>query len=121
MGRGRLTDVTFLPLVELWRHLASGTRSKCSVSLGQEDVAWAIETGMAALMVDAFDLSQIPESLAERLKAADLWARVHSADSMAAALEIVDGCVGHVPPPTLLKGLSIGPERYPAPHHHRHG
>jgi hypothetical protein len=72
---------------------------------------------MAPLLVDYLDPGQLPESLKERLRAADLWARFRSAENLAAALEILDTCAGQVPPFTLLKGLSIGPERYPAPHY----
>jgi len=105
------------PLIELWRQLIVGGQEGGPIPLGQQDVAWVIETGMAALLFDALDPGQLPEPLGTRLRAANLWARVRYADSLAAALEIIDGCVGHVPPLTLLKGLSIGPERYPAPHH----
>jgi hypothetical protein len=72
---------------------------------------------MAPLLVDYLDPGPLAESLKERLQAADLWARYRSAENLAAALEIFDACKGQVPPLTLLKGLSIGPERYPAPHY----
>ncbi|MBW2499650.1 MAG: nucleotidyltransferase family protein, partial [Deltaproteobacteria bacterium] len=105
------------PLIGLWRQVALGGRGKGQISLGERDVAWAIETGMAPLLVDYLDPGPLAESLKERLQAADLWARYRSAENLAAALEIFDACKGQVPPLTLLKGLSIGPERYPAPHY----
>jgi hypothetical protein len=104
------------PLIELWRGLVSDAPAKLASSLGESEIAWAIESGMAALLVDAVDLGQLPEDLAARLSAAERWARLRHADSMVTVLELLDGCADRAPPLTLLKGISIGPERYPRAH-----
>jgi hypothetical protein len=101
------------PLIELWRGLVSDAPAKLAPSLRESEVAWAIQTGMAALLVDAVDLDDWPEDLAARLLAAERWARLRHADSLATALELLDSCADRAPPLTLLKGISIGPERYP--------
>jgi hypothetical protein len=50
------------------------------------------------------------------LKAADLTARVVTAEHLEATGEIIDACRGKVPPLALLKGISIADEYYPEPH-----
>jgi hypothetical protein len=114
----RRRDLAPPPLIELWGHLLEETSSKWPVSLRESDLAWAIESGMAALLADVVEPGQLEEPLEARLRAADRWARIRHVDAYAAALEILDACAtGHVPPPTLLKGLSVGSEYYPSPHH----
>ena len=52
------------PLIELWRGLVSDAPAKPLSSLGESEVAWAIQSGMAALLVDAVDLDRRLEALA---------------------------------------------------------
>jgi len=116
MFRGSASDLASPPLIELWRQIVEQDAARRRLGLGERDLAWAIESGMAALLADTIEPGELEEPLEARLRAADRWARFRYADSIAAALEILDGCAGRVPPLTLLKGLSIGPERYPAPY-----
>lgn len=105
------------PLIELWQRTALESAGPWRSSLGEAEIAWAIQTGMASLLSDALGPEPLEEPLATRLAAASRWARFRYADSLAAAIEILDACRELVAPLTLLKGISIGPERYPAPHH----
>ena len=116
MLQGLMGDSAPAPLIELWRRVVEDGSGKWRSSLRERDVAWAIECGMAALLSEALEPGQLSEPLEVRLRAADRWAWLRHADSLEAALEILDGCAGRVPSLTLLKGLSIGPEHYPSPH-----
>jgi hypothetical protein len=81
-------------------------------------VRWVVDTGLAPLFVRA--TARHPEAatspLWPLLKAADLTARVLTADQMDAMTEIIDACRDKAPPLVLLKGISIADQYYPAPH-----
>jgi hypothetical protein len=81
-------------------------------------VRWVVDTGLAPLFVHA--IAQRPDTarfpLWPMVRAADLTARVITADQMDAMTEIIDACRDEAPPLVLLKGVSIADQYYPAPH-----
>lgn len=106
------------PLVALWRTVARGRPFAPGITLGEAEVAWAIEAGMGPLLHDAARGTRglVPEALASRLQVADRLARLRSVDMLEATAAIVDRCTGRAAPLTLLKGISICGQYYPLPH-----
>lgn len=82
------------------------------------DILWAVQSGLGSLLrrLVAAD-SPITRSLAwPSVLGADLASRVQWAAQRKAVEEILDACRGRIPPPTLLKGISLCDEAYPAAH-----
>jgi hypothetical protein len=84
----------------------------------EAQVMRALKTGLGPLLVHTTraDPGAQRSTLWSQLKAADLTARMISAEMTGAMKEIIDACEGYVPPLTLLKGISICDQYYPKPH-----
>jgi hypothetical protein len=95
-----------------------GERELDSLELGKPDVQRAIATGLGPLLFRAIVArsNACEPSLAMRLKAADLTARVETGEKIDAMCEIIDACGGVSPPLVLLKGISTCTQYYPEPH-----
>jgi len=78
----------------------------------------ALKTGLGPVLVHMTkaDPDAQRSTLWSQLKAAELTARIISAEMTDAMKEIIDACEGYVPPLTLLKGISICDQYYPKPH-----
>ena len=76
------------------------------------------DAGLAPLLYRAIrhDLDSIPSDLGDSLKAADLTAQVRHGSLCDAAYEIIDACEDAGVRVTLLKGISIADQYYPAGH-----
>jgi hypothetical protein len=80
-------------------------------------VRWAIRSGLGPLLrrltPDASPLTASPAWPA--VVGAELAARIRSESQLHALEDVLDACAGRVPPPTLLKGISLCSEHYAAP------
>jgi hypothetical protein len=87
-------------------------------SFREEHVRWAVTTGLGPWLrrCTAGDLGAETSPLGSLVRAAELTARVIVAEQMDAMEEILVDCEPHVPPLTLLKGISICDQHYPEPH-----
>jgi Uncharacterised nucleotidyltransferase len=105
-------------LLALLEAASQGRQDLCLASFAVAQVQWAIETGIAPLLCHTTRADPYA-ALAPSwplLRSADLTARMLSADQIDAMREIIEACKGYIPPLTLLKGISIGEQYYPAPH-----
>jgi len=80
-------------------------------------VRWAIETGFGPLLWSTtHDATGAAASqLWPLVRGTDVAARLLTAEQFAAMAAILEACRDRVPPLTLLKGISIGEQYYPAP------
>jgi hypothetical protein len=76
------------------------------------------DAGLAPLLFRAIrhDLDSYPGDLGDALKAADLTAQVRYGCLCSSANEVIDTCADAGAPVTLLKGISIADQHYPAGH-----
>jgi hypothetical protein len=83
-----------------------------------EQIRWAVEAGLGPLLrrSTADDLKASTSSLGRLVRAADLTAQVIAGEKLDAMDEIICACEPHVPPLTLLKGISICDQHYPERH-----
>jgi hypothetical protein len=83
-----------------------------------EQIRWAVEAGLGPLLrrCTGDDLKASASPLWPLIQAADLTARVIASEKMDAMDEIIHACQPHVPPLTLLKGISICDQHYPERH-----
>jgi Uncharacterised nucleotidyltransferase len=81
-------------------------------------IRWAVETGVGPLLVrgTAHDPEAAASPLWPLLQGATLTARLLTVLHMDAMADIIDACQGRVPPPVLLKGMSMCEAHYPEPH-----
>jgi putative nucleotidyltransferase-like protein/coenzyme PQQ synthesis protein D (PqqD) len=81
-------------------------------------VRWAVETGLGPLVGRA--VAHDPEAAAAPLwplvQGASLTARFLTAQLVTGMTDIVDAGRGAMPPPVLLKGISMCDQHYPEPH-----
>jgi hypothetical protein len=105
-------------LIRLVRASARGERDLRIQAFDEDTIRWAIETGLAPLLVRATadDPDAVTSPLWPLLQGANLTARLLSALQMDAMAEIIDACRGEVPPLVLLKGISMCEHDYPEPH-----
>jgi len=105
-------------LIALVRSAADGTGDLAVEAFDEPSIRWAVDTGLGPLMLRAAARhpAAATSPLWPLLRAADLSARVITAEQMDAMTEILDACRGAVPPPVLLKGISICEQYYPEPH-----
>ena len=106
------------PLISL---LEAASRDRENFPLAgctEAQIRRAVKTGLGPLIVHMTraDPDAQRSTLWSQLRAADLTARMISAEMTDAMKEIIDACEGHVPPLTLLKGISICDQYYPKPH-----
>ena len=82
------------------------------------ELQWALDAGLGPWLhwATADNDHRVPAELRSRLLGADLTARVQNSLRVEAALEVIDRCLALGAPVTLLKGISIGDEHYPAEH-----
>jgi hypothetical protein len=106
------------PLISLLRAAAAGRRDLALARFGDCQIRWAVDTGLGPLLYHC--VAEDPEA-----RNAPLWPLIQGAHAMArlithelldAMSEIIDVCGGRVATLTLLKGISICQEHYPAPH-----
>jgi hypothetical protein len=105
----------------LIRLLHAAGQDRADLSLGDfsaNEIRWAVATGLGPwlLRCTARDPEAKASSLWPLVHGADLTARMIVADQLDTLEEIVVECEGHVPPLTLLKGISVCERYYPAPH-----
>ena len=101
--------------------LAAHSAARTDLSLrefGEAEIHWAIQSGFGPL---CFQVSRNnPENSLVRswhaIEAADLTARLITAEHLEAMRDILDASSGYVESITLLKGISIAEERYLKPH-----
>ncbi len=78
----------------------------------------ALDAGLGALLYRATrdSLERVPPAWRDALKSADLTAQVRNGNLCDTADEVIDACQEMGVPVTLLKGISISDQHYPAPH-----
>jgi hypothetical protein len=105
-------------LIPLLRAVADGPADLLPTALDDRLIRWAVETGFAPLLVRhaGRELEAGGSPLWPLVKGADLTARVLTAQQIDATADIIDACHGRVPPPVLLKGISLCDRHYPEPH-----
>ncbi|MGH8058492.1 MAG: nucleotidyltransferase domain-containing protein, partial [Candidatus Entotheonellia bacterium] len=81
-------------------------------------IRWAVQTGLGPLLYHTAKADPAMASLPvwPLLRSADLLARLLTGEQLDAMREILEACAGVVPPVTLLKGISVCTQYYPAPH-----
>lgn len=99
----------------------SAARADCALPLAkfsEEELRWAIESGLGPLLLRLSKHDGTEERPATRqlLLAAELTARVLTGAITDATGEIIDACQSAGTCPTLLKGISICEQYYPAAH-----
>ena len=105
----------------LIRVLQAAARRRTDLSLAPLEAAgvrWLIETGLGPLLW--YTTHAAAETVASPhwplVHGTHLAARLLTAEQFAAMEELLEACRNRVPPLTLLKGISIGEQYYPAPH-----
>jgi hypothetical protein len=84
----------------------------------ERQIRWALDAGLGALLYRATRhcLDGVPIAWRDVLLSADLAARVIYGNQVETANEIIEICRERGFHPTLLKGISISDQYYPAPH-----
>ena len=111
----RLPRPPLLALLEV----AAGRRPGLRLAaLDARRVQWAIATGLGPLLADAVRADpEAPRSPHwPALAGAELAARVVTAELLDATAEILEACAAHGHAVTLLKGVAMATQHYPAPH-----
>ena len=105
-------------MIALLAAACQGRRDWKSSALHAAQIRWAIRTGLGPLLLYTITVDSIitTSPLWPLLRGANLTAQVLSGEQFDAMCEILDACAGHVPSITLLKGISIAEQHYPAPH-----
>lgn len=105
-------------LLDLLHAAAQGRRDLPLSAFPEAQIDWAIETGLGPLLTytTAAAAPEVTSPQEPILQAAELTARLLTAEALDAMEEMLDACAGHVPPLTLLKGISIATQYYPRPH-----
>ena len=84
----------------------------------EREVRWVIDAGLGPLLYhatrDQFD--RVPPEWRDVLLSAELSAQVRSGNLIDAAIEVIEACEEAGAPVTLLKGISISDQYYPAAH-----
>ena len=113
MTRGRSPS-----LLSLLRAASQGRRDLGGEIFDAGQIRWAIQTGLGPLLYHTTHADSAMASLPvwSLLRSADLLARLLMGEQLDAMGEILEACDGVVPPVTLLKGISICTQYYPAPH-----
>src|SRR5919109_2160968 len=105
-------------LLALLQAAAQGRRDLPLTAFTDAQISWAVDTGLGPLLMYTTAAASQGTNSPHRplLQGAELTARLLTAETLDAMEEMLDVCAGHVPPLTLLKGISIGTQYYPAPH-----
>lgn len=100
--------------------LGAGSRSFAWRPEGGDErqFRWAMEGGLGPLLNRATRgcIDVVAPAWREALLSAELTARVRHANLVDTALDVIDACDGLSLRPTLLKGISVSEELYPAEH-----
>ena len=107
-----------LPLLTLLQAIAQGRADVPWDTFEAAQIQWTVNTGLGPLLF--FIMQGHPEAMAS-----PLWPLLHGAhvtaqflisEQLEAIGELLEACAGRLPPLTLLKGISICRQHYPAPH-----
>jgi hypothetical protein len=105
----------------LARLLDAARRDRADLSVADfdaEQVRWAVTAGLGPWLrrCTVQDPSTSNSPLWPLVQGADLTARIIAAEIVDAMEEIIDVAERHLPPLTLLKGISLCEQYYPEPH-----
>ena len=112
-------------ILELLKHVAESTGPDGSGRIGQalnqaseREFMWAIEAGLGPLLLRAIrdHFADTRDPRHEILVSSDLTSRLLHGFRVDTAKEVIDVCLSVGAPPTLLKGISISEQYYPAGH-----
>jgi hypothetical protein len=105
-------------MIALLEAASQGRRDLKLSAFHEAPIRWAVRTGLGPLLLYTItaDSTIATSPLWPLLWGANLTAQVLSGEQFDAMCEILDACAGHVPSITLLKGISIAEQHYPAPH-----
>src|SRR5919106_1494104 len=105
-------------LISLLRAASHGRVDLPMAEFDERMIRWIVETGLGPLLLNASarDPGAVLSPLWPLVQAANLTARLITADQMDAMTEIIDACQDEAPPLVLLKGISICEQYYPEPH-----
>jgi hypothetical protein len=105
-------------LIPVLRAACLGQPQVPMTALPDTVVRWAVETGLGPLLARAVahDPDAARSPLWPLVQGATLTARFLAAEHIGAMTDILDACRGEVPPPVLLKGISVCEQHYPEPH-----
>jgi hypothetical protein len=104
-------------LTTFLRAASRGHRGLTLSTFHEKQVRWAVRTGLGPLLLytTASDSAAERSPLWSLLRGANLTAQLLSGERFDATCEIPDACGGRAPSITLLKGISIAEQYYPAP------
>jgi hypothetical protein len=108
-------------LPQLIALLQAATQGRNDLTLSAfhvDRIRWAVRTGLGPLLLSTTTVDSAAEHspLSPLLQGANLTAQVLSGEQFDAMCDILDACHGRGPSVTLLKGISIAEQYYPAPH-----
>ncbi len=110
-------------MFDLLEFAASSPRRPTSAlrwdQVDERQLQYAIDAGLGPLLFHASQetIGEAPAPWRDRLLGADLTARVRHGNQRDTMSELLDACEEGGVPVTLLKGISIADQHYPAPHH----
>jgi len=104
--------------MRLLQAAAQGREDLTLTTMKTDQVHWAVESGFGPLLwyTTHAAAGTTASPLWPLIYGTDLAARLLTAEQFEAMSEILEACQGRTPPVTLLKGISIGAQYYPAPH-----
>lgn len=116
--RGLLFDLLAYAANDLPSHSANGIPAGRLEHIDDGQMQWVIDAGLAPLLYRAAraGIEQVPPVQRDLLLSADLTAMVRHRSLIDATNEIIDVCQESGAPLTLLKGISISDQYYPAAH-----
>ncbi len=102
----------------LLKYAATGPNDALADAFDDRQFRWTIDAGLGPLLYHAArdDTHGLPEAWRDVLLSAELTSRVAHGNLIDTAGEIADVCEQARVPVTLLKGISISDQYYPAPH-----
>jgi hypothetical protein len=105
-------------LISLLRAASRGRTDFPLAALRDAQIRWAIDTGLGPLVFQTTeaDPQAAHSSFWPLLQSAKLTAQIIAGEQLDAMDEIIDASQGSVSSLTLLKGISICDQHYPAPH-----
>jgi hypothetical protein len=116
--RGLLFDLLACAAADPSLNPVKGMSPRRLGKVDDRQMQWVIEAGLAPLLyrVSREGIRQAPAALRDMLLSADLTAKVRHGNLIDATREIVEACEAHGARVTLLKGISIADQYYPAAH-----
>src|SRR5262247_696147 len=105
-------------LISLLQAAFQGRQDLTLSAFDEARIQWAIETGLGPFLnhTTRADPQAAISPNWPFLQGADLLARILTSEQFDAMEEILEACAGHIPPLTLLKGISICDQHYPEAH-----